>query len=37
MAKYREITAELKHTFPNGWHTPAWKQIKLLGFYFWNK
>lgn len=30
MAKYRTITAELKHTFPNGWHTPAWRQIKLL-------
>jgi len=32
MAKYeyREITAELSHSFPNGWHTPAWRQVRLL-------
>jgi len=30
MGKYREITAELQHTFPNGWHTPAWDQLHML-------
>ena len=30
MSKYREIRAELKHTFPNGWHTPNWTQAEML-------
>lgn len=28
--EYREIRAELKHTFPKGWHTPSWSQIHML-------
>jgi hypothetical protein len=30
MNGYREIRAELKHTFPNGWHTPSWSQAEML-------
>lgn len=28
--EYRDITAELSGTFPNGWHTPAWRQVRML-------
>jgi len=31
-AKYREIKAELTHTFPCGWHTPQWSQFRVRGY-----
>ncbi len=31
-AKYRDIKAELRNTFPCGWHTPQWTQFKVRGY-----